>query len=150
MPQDVLDAKIGLHVLKNSLLTHFLQYSPIKIHREIYRESLVKRGGFYDLYLIGAIRIPPEVTDKILAGQTLAFLIDDGMAPYKHKFTMLKEEVLSGPAGYYFRLHLPLFREIQKGLLHFRDAGIIGKVCRRLHSMAFWSNYDLVFCKSDH
>ncbi len=120
----MLDLKFGLYVLQNSILTTFLKDSPMDIHRKIYAENVLAFGGFYS----GAVVPPTTIIDKILGGNYLAFLTDDGLAAYQHLFTVVQEEVNSGPAGYYFQINLPIKNEIVDALMLFRDIGILQKV----------------------
>ncbi len=106
------------------MMTIFLRDSPLEIHRKLYQENVVKRGGSYG----GSLIPPPDIFDKIMAGEAFSFQIHDGLANNKHRIHMLEEEVTFGPTGYYFRLHLPIAKEIMEALWHFRDAGIIQKV----------------------
>ncbi len=71
---------------------------------------------------------PPDVVDKVMSGEGFIIQFEDGLAAHKHRVQILKEEVASGPAGYYFRLHLPIGKEIRNAILHFSDNGIIQKV----------------------
>ncbi len=90
-----MDSKLGLHIRKNGILTVFLKMSPMKVHRDIYEENVTKRGGYYT----GSLTPPPNIIEDILSGEALTFLSDVTMAPYRHMFTELKEEVSSGQIG---------------------------------------------------
>ncbi len=124
--QDVVDLKFGLYVLQNSILTTFLKDSPMEIHQRIYMENVLTYGGFYS----GAVLPPTNIIEKILTGNYLAFLADDGLPACQHLFTIVQEEVNSGPAGYYFQINLPIKDEIVDALMLFRDSGILQRVHR--------------------
>ncbi len=116
--------EFGLYILKNSIVTSFLRDSPREIHRKIYAQSVLAHGGFY----LGAVTSHPDVLNKIQFGDNLALLSDDLLTAYKHLFTVVEEEVNSGPAGYHFQINLPIMEEIVDALMHFRDSGILQKV----------------------
>ncbi len=108
----------------NSLMTVLLRDSPMEIHRKLYQDNVMKRGGSYS----GSVVPPPYVFDRIMEGEAFAFQIEDGLASNKHKLHKLDEAVTWGPSGYYFDLHLPIADEILDALWRFRDGGVVKKV----------------------
>ncbi len=107
----------------SSVLTHLLKHSPLKVHREVYRVSLLQRGGFYpNAY------IPPEVIEIILTGKAVTLLPDDSMAPYNDKLVLAKEKVAAVPVGYFFKRRLPMHDELTKGIRALMDTGVVAQV----------------------
>ncbi len=57
--QDLLDQKLEMYIMSNTVATLLLKYSPFERHRRVFQECLLDRGGYYES--------PPQGTPEVLA-----------------------------------------------------------------------------------
>ncbi len=57
--QDLLDQKLEMYIMSNTVATLLLKYSPFERHRRVFEECLLDRGGYYES--------PPQGTPEVLA-----------------------------------------------------------------------------------
>ncbi len=100
-----------------------LANSPFKVHREVYAESLLKRGGYYVKTSIG-----PEVLNKLMTENALTLAPEDGLVVFNHLMTRARGALPGTPIGYFYPINLPIKAELNKNLQYLRDSGIMKMV----------------------
>ncbi len=125
--QDLIDMQIGMYIVKGSILTSFLRDSPREVHRNVYKESLLKHGGFYPDNIL-----PPDVMDIILDGKAVTLWPGEGLAIYQHLLVRGQEPMPNGPVGYLYRMNLPIRDELDKALMTLLECGTIKEVAEKV------------------
>lgn len=106
-----------------TIMSTFFKESPIKAHREAYKESLVKRGGYFN-----TTTMPAHLMPRFFAGYGVGMVTSDSMAPYRHVFYPGKESMWGYYTGYYYGLRLPIQDEMNWCITALFEAGITEQV----------------------